>query len=73
MRSVCKGSKRCLTAETRRIRGPTSPTCNVFHAPGRGDRSVLVLNINPDASALESSFDPIASYELNIDTDGDLE
>jgi hypothetical protein len=45
----------------------------VFQAPGRGDRSVLVLNINPDASALESSFDPLASYELKIDTDGDFE
>jgi hypothetical protein len=45
----------------------------VFQAPGGGDRSVLVLNINPDASALESSFDPDASYELKIDTDGDLE
>ena len=45
----------------------------VFPAPGGGDRSVLVLNINPDASALEPSFDPDASYELKIDTDGDLE
>jgi len=34
---------------------------------------VLVLNINPDASALETSFDPLASHELRIDTDGDLE
>lgn len=42
-------------------------------APGGGDRSVLVLNINPDASALESSFDPVATYELKIDTDGDFE
>jgi hypothetical protein len=32
-----------------------------------------VLNIDPDASALESTFDPVASYELKIDTDGDLE
>ena len=45
----------------------------VFQAPGGRDRSVLVLNINPDASALEISFDPLASYELKIDTDGDLE
>jgi hypothetical protein len=42
---------------------------HVFPAPGGGDRSVLVLNINPDASALEPSFDPDASYELKIDTD----
>jgi hypothetical protein len=45
----------------------------VFRAPGGGDRSVLVLNFNPDAFALEPSFDPVASYELKIDTDGDLE
>lgn len=45
----------------------------VFPAPGGGDRSVLILNINPDASSLEPSFDPDASYELKIDTDGDLE
>ena len=46
---------------------------HVSPAPGGGDRSVLVLNINPDASALEPSFDPDASYELKIDTDGDFE
>lgn len=34
----------------------------VFQAPGGGDRSMLVMNINPDASALECSFDPAASY-----------
>src|SRR5450759_270518 len=46
----------------------------VFQAPGGGGaRSVLVLNINPDANALKPSFDPDASYELKIDTDGDLE
>jgi len=45
----------------------------VFRAPGGGDRSVFVLCINPKASSLEPSFDPAASYELKIDTDGDLE
>ena len=45
----------------------------VFPSPQGGDRSVLILNINPDASALEVNFDPAASYELKIDTDGDLE
>jgi hypothetical protein len=45
----------------------------VFPAPQGGDRSVLILDVNPDASALEVSFDPAASYELKIDTDGDLE
>lgn len=45
----------------------------VFPSPQGGDRSVLILDINPDATALEVSFDPAASYELKIDTDGDLE
>lgn len=45
----------------------------IFPSPSDGARSVLVLDVNPDASALELSFDPDASYELKIDTDGDLE
>lgn len=45
----------------------------VFPSPQGGDRSVLILNINPDASAQEVSFDPAASYEIKIDTDSDLE
>ena len=45
----------------------------VFPAPGGGDRSVLVLCINPKASASEPGFDSAASYELKIDTDSDLE
>jgi Domain of unknown function (DUF4331) len=45
----------------------------VFPAPGQDDRSVLVLDFNPEPSTLEVSFDPAASYELKIDTDGDLE
>ena len=45
----------------------------IFRSPSGGDRSVMILDINPDASALEVSFDPAASYELKIDTDGDLE
>jgi Domain of unknown function (DUF4331) len=45
----------------------------IFPSPTDGDRSVLVLDVNPDASALEPNFDPAASYELKIDTDRDLE
>ena len=45
----------------------------IFPAPSGDDRSVVILDINPDASALEVSFDPAASYEIKIDTDGDLE
>lgn len=45
----------------------------VFPSPEGVDRSVLILDFNPDASADEISFDPAASYEIKIDTDGDLE
>ena len=45
----------------------------VFPAAGRGDRSVLILDVNPDATADEVSVDPAASYEIKIDTDRDLE
>jgi uncharacterized protein DUF4331 len=45
----------------------------VFPSPGRDDRSVLVLDFNPEPSTLGVSVDPAASYELKIDTDGDLE
>jgi hypothetical protein len=44
-----------------------------FPAPGRSDRSVLILDVNPEPTADELSVDPAASYELKIDTDGDLE
>ena len=45
----------------------------VFPSPLADTRSVLVLDVNPEATADEVSFDPAASYELKIDTDGDLE
>jgi hypothetical protein len=45
----------------------------VFPSPSRVDCSVLILDFNPDATAAETSFDPAASYEIKIDTDGDLE
>ena len=44
----------------------------IFPASG-ADRTVLVLDFNPDATAADISFDPDASYEIKIDTDGDLE
>jgi hypothetical protein len=43
----------------------------VFQKPGDPSKSILILNVNPKASA--SAFDPRASYELKIDTDGDFE
>ena len=45
----------------------------VFRSPLGNAQTVLILNINPDATALTASFDPTATYELKIDTDGDLE
>jgi hypothetical protein len=44
-----------------------------FPAPGRPERSVLILDVNPEPTAAELAVDPAASYELKIDTDGDLE
>ena len=43
----------------------------VFQKPGDPSKSILILNVNPKARA--SAFDPQASYELKIDTDGDFE
>lgn len=43
----------------------------VFQKPGDPSKSILILNVNPEARA--SAFDPQASYELKIDTNGDFE
>lgn len=45
----------------------------VFPSPRVADHTVLILDFNPEAIAGEVSFDPAASYEIKIDTDGDLE
>ncbi|HKW58363.1 MAG TPA: DUF4331 family protein [Candidatus Dormibacteraeota bacterium] len=42
-----------------------------FLKPGDPARSVLVLNVNPLAPALASSFDSAAIYMINVDTNGD--
>ena len=49
--------------------------CDLYLFPSASDeeRTVLILDINPDASALDVCFDPAASYEIKIDIDGDLE
>jgi hypothetical protein len=44
----------------------------VFQSPEGSAQSVLILNINHEASAPGEPFDPSASYEVKIDTDGDL-
>ena len=43
----------------------------VFQKPGDPSKSILILNVNPEARA--SAFDPQASYEFKIDTDGNFE
>lgn len=45
----------------------------IFPSAAGGDRSVLIVDFNPDATAAEVCFDPAASYEIKIDTDGDVE
>lgn len=42
----------------------------VFSAAA-ADRTVFVLDVNPEASSQDVNFDPAASYELKLDTDGD--
>ena len=42
----------------------------VFSASS-ADRTVFVLAFNPEASSQDINFDPAASYELKVDTDGD--
>ena len=44
-----------------------------FPAPGRPGHSVFIFDVNPEPTAEELSVDPAGSYELKIDTDGDLE
>jgi hypothetical protein len=45
----------------------------VFQNPQDPARSVLILNVNPEAPSRADSFDPQASYEFKIDTNGDFE
>ena len=45
----------------------------VFQNPGDSTRSILILDVNPEAPTHAKAFDPQASYEFKIDTDGDFE
>jgi len=42
-----------------------------FLKPGDSSKSILILNVNPLAPALASSFDSAAIYQINVDTNGD--
>jgi uncharacterized protein DUF4331 len=45
----------------------------VFQNPGDPTRSILILDVNPEAPTHANAFDPQASYEFKIDTNGDFE
>lgn len=45
----------------------------VFQKPGEPSKSILILNVNPEAATRANAFDPQASYELKIDNNGDFE
>jgi hypothetical protein len=45
----------------------------VFQKPGDPTKSILVLNVNPDAPKQATTFHPQASYELKVDTNGDAQ
>ena len=45
----------------------------VFQNPQNQTRSILILNVNPEAPTRADTFDPQASYELKIDNDDDFE
>jgi hypothetical protein len=45
----------------------------VFQKPGDPSKSILILNVNPEAPTRANAFDHQASYELKIDMNGDFE
>src|SRR6185369_16847593 len=45
----------------------------IFQNPDDPTKSTLILNVNPEAPTRANAFDPQASYELKIDTNGDFE
>jgi Domain of unknown function (DUF4331) len=45
----------------------------VFQNPGDPIKSILILNVNPEAPTHANLFDPQASYEFKIDSNGDFE
>ena len=44
----------------------------LFAKPGDPTRTILVMDVNPNAQKRAAAFDPQASYELKIDTNADL-
>jgi Domain of unknown function (DUF4331) len=42
-----------------------------FQKPGDDDKTILILNVNPLAPTLATTFEPGAIYDFKVDTDGD--
>lgn len=42
-----------------------------FQKPGDDEKTILILNVNPLAPTLATSFEPGAIYEFKVDTNGD--
>jgi hypothetical protein len=45
----------------------------IFQNPDDSTKSILILDVNPEAPIHANAFDPQASYEFKIDTNGDFE
>jgi len=45
----------------------------IFQNPHHPTRSILILDVNPEAPTRANAFDAQASYEFKIDTNGDFE
>jgi len=43
----------------------------VFQSPGDANKTILVLNINPNSPMTEDAVDHESVYEIGVDTDGD--
>jgi hypothetical protein len=42
-----------------------------FQKPGDDDKTILILNVNPLAPTLATTFEPGAVYEIKVDSAGD--
>jgi hypothetical protein len=45
----------------------------IFQKPGDSSKTIVIVNVNPDAPTKATTFDSAASYEVKIDTNGDAE
>jgi hypothetical protein len=55
---------------------PAHPNRNItdfylFQKPDDPQKSLLIMNVNPTPPKLDAAFDPTASYEFLVDTNGD--